>query len=77
MTREQLIASLTTVSDPRGWNPSDEDDPRYADWSDRTPDGGYQVEIGDRDDNVVQLGMTRDELVQLHHALTLTLLQDS
>lgn len=74
MTREQLIASLTAHA-PGGWWPSPDDDTRYIDWSVRNPDGSYQVEVGAGAD-AVQMEVTRGELVELHRALTITLLAD-
>lgn len=71
MTREQLIASLTGVKSA-GWYG---DEGRYVDWSTRTGSGEFQVEVGDGYD-AVQLVMTREELVDLHRALTVTLLSE-
>lgn len=77
MTREQLIASLTATVDHKGWCTTDLDDQRYADWSTRTDDGGRVLEVGDADGDALQLEMSRDELIEFHRALTLTLLADS
>lgn len=71
MTNEQLVASLTAVQEADGVYLGDD---RYVDWSSR--DGGkYIFEAGDGIDTV-QLTLTRDDLLKLHAALTLTLLRD-
>lgn len=72
---ETLIASLTAVGSPACWAPGADDDERYMDWSSRTPDGGYLFEAGDGSETA-QFKMTRDELIALHAAITLTLLRD-
>lgn len=72
MTREQLLATLTTTGVDNGWYG---DSGAYVDWS--TTDGDTVVlEAGD-DDGAVQLKLTRDELRKLHRQLTLTLLADA
>jgi hypothetical protein len=72
---ETLIASLTAVGESGGWY-ADSADSRYVDWSSRTSEGEYVMEVGvtDGDIETVRFEMTRDELVALHAALTLTLL---
>lgn len=76
MTREQLIASLTATDDS-GWYAQADDDSPYLDWSTQLADAGRRLEAGDEDGEAVTLDLTRDELVQLHRALTVTLLADA
>lgn len=73
MTRDQLIASLTAAPSPTGWYAADG---RYADWSARTDDGGYLLEVGDGT-TAGQAELTRSELEALHAAITRTLLADA
>jgi hypothetical protein len=72
MTQQDLIASLTAVQDAAAVY-LDED--RYFDWSIRH-NGTYLFEAGSSSDVVVQLDLTRDEMLRLQAALTLTLLRD-
>lgn len=65
---EQLIASLNTA-DNRG---IEFDDGRYLDWSTATADG-VQLEVGDGT-GLVQIEMTRDEILALQQRLTAYLL---
>lgn len=71
MTRDQLIASLTEITDPDAYMPDDE---RYFDWSTRAADGRVDFEVGDGE-SVAQVPMTRDEIAELHRRLTVWLLQ--
>lgn len=72
MTREQMIESLALVAEHSTYF----DDGRYFDWTTRDEDGTRTLEAGDGDD-AVQVRMTRDEMLQLHAALTATLLADA
>lgn len=75
MTREQLIASLTT-NDELGWYDTGADG-IYIDWSTELDDGGRVIEAADGTGDVVQIEVTRDQLVDLHRRLTVTLLRDA
>jgi hypothetical protein len=71
MTNAEMIASLTALSTHGAYF----DDDQYLDWS-STIDGGRRLEVGDGAD-CVQLELSHAQLVQLHAALTATLLGDA
>lgn len=70
MTREQLTAILTATHDTHGLYL---DDKQYLDWSAREH-GRIVFEVGDVDENAVQVVITRAELETLVHRLAATLL---
>lgn len=69
MTRDELLATLQiTEHDNYTF-----DERSYFDWS--TRDGQVvNFEVGDEDGNVAQLQMTDELIAELHHRLTLWLL---
>jgi hypothetical protein len=77
--RDHLIASLTAVH-----TDSDDavcfDDERYIDWSTtvnhRDTGAGRMFELGNSTE-AAQIDLSRAEMVQLHTALTVTLLADA
>ena len=70
MTREQLTAILTATRDEQGLYL---DDRQYLDWSAREH-GRIVFEVGDVDENAVQVVITRAEMETLVHRLAATLL---
>jgi hypothetical protein len=72
MTNQELIASLTAVQDV---NDVQFDNGEYANWSIRYDDGKYLFEVGN-DGDAIQVDLTRDHMLRLQAALTLTLLRD-
>lgn len=71
MTHDEMTAALAALA-THGvyW-----DEDQYVDWS-STTDDGRRLEIGDGDE-CVQLQLSHAQLVQLHAALTATLLADA
>ncbi|GEM_PF-5816094 len=70
---EALVASLAALHTTAADGVTFADDDTYIDWSSSHVGGARTFEVGDGDD-AVQLILTRDDLVRLHAALTLTLL---
>jgi hypothetical protein len=68
---EMLLASLTTLHTTKTLDVAD----GYVDWS--TRDGSrYCLEVSDGTDTA-GVWVTRDEMLKLHQALTLALLEDA
>lgn len=75
MTTRELLDSLTVVHTEEAV--TFDDHRGYIDWSTRHSHDVRTVEIGDRNGNTVELILTHADLLQLHAALTLTLIRDA
>lgn len=70
MTSQELLASLTALTDTNGVST----DSGYIEWQHELADGVI-VECGDADGNTVEVPMSWDDMEQLHRSLTLALMQ--
>ena len=73
MTTQELLDSLTAVHSDESITVAG----GYIDWSTVTRRHCRILEVGDDSNRAVQLVLTRDDLLKLHAALTVTLLRDA